>query len=1324
MAVSAALRRPLAIVATAALSVVLLTGAVTEEESVPAQADCDSAAASDEAAAVDLAARCDRSVEVVSARTAYSELHAEPDGRMRLTTGVAPMRARAADGSWTAIDTTLRATGDRIRPGATVHPVSLSPGGDRELVRTETGDGGFTLTWPDPLPRPVLDGDTARYPGVYPGVDLTVTATPEGFSHSLVISSAEAAADPRLDAIRFGLHTDGVTVAVTDAGGLTVSDTAGEPLWTTPTPQMWDASGADTGAHRAVDVPVTVTDDSLVLHPDRTVFTSAETVYPVTVDPLWNGGGLRSGQWTTAWSKYPTSSFWKRDDTGGNDDLFGAAKVGRVCDFDYNGDCLSSTYRVRSFFRMDTEGVQGRQITAATFKILQKHAWQCSPKSKAQVWRTSLIDSTHTWDNQPDWTSETAVSHDYANYRAGCGTQGLIEFDVTAMVQKSADSAWKSISLGMKAIDESTLAHWKRYDHSTAKIDVYYNSIPGDPAGMFTGTDACVADWNDPGIWQPSTRPELRGRVTDADGKVRARVQVWIRESADVEHELIYDHTSGDLASGTEYRWRPPADLAEGYHHWWRMQATDGSASSAWSQWCYLRVDATAPEAATVTPSVAAPMAGDTVALTFHSGSSDVTGFRYGLNSDAPDQTVAATGGTATVTWPALPAGPNTVYVWAQDRVGNLGPRSVLNLYGGRTVDAAPQGVWRFDGDPVDDSGNDHDLAGVTGFTGDRLGRPGAALSLTGDTCPSTAGPAVRTDGPFTVTAWVRIDATATDQVVLSQFGGQRAAFELRYSAAANAWAVAVPAVDEWSPELGEWAVATGPSGVEPGVWVHLAAQVDPVADMIRLHVDGEPVADAALPFDPWRATGPLATGCAGGLDHGLAWNHLHGAVDSVSAWNGLMPPAGVRATADDLPVGHLGSWSLDVVAAGSDAGRHGNDFTLPAGGDHVEGFTGRDDDAWRPGDGCATTAGPVLRTDDSFTVAAWTRLDASTGDAVLLGQDGRQVSPVALGYDAETGSWALWLHSEDSTAAVTRTVAGGPALTGEWVHLAVVYDDAEGTVTWYVDGVRTTDTPVDRPFQGTGPLRLGCAASTGDMAWPGAVASLHAWRGAADDAQIAGVHGGNPSVKELSMWALEGDGTDSRGGSDLNLHGDYEWVEDRVGWPGSALGLRTDGTGYAATDQAVADPADSFTVAAWVRLDDASADRTVLSQVSQSDAAFVLRFDAGSGRWVFAMPSGPASAPVWHEAVSDAPAAVGSWVHLTAVYDRAAGTLRLHVDGVPQAEAPAPATTWTGDGPLLLAARGDATGGVWDLFVGAVDDVRVWRGVVHPDRIRDLAVA
>ncbi len=198
---------------------------------------------SSESMALVSAATSGAPVEVASQTTEDSIQYAMPDGSMKLTVSTQPVRVRRGTG-WVPLDTTLVVNADgSVSPAATVTALTLSGGGSSPLITATRKGATVSWSWPGSLPVPTLDGDTAVYSEVLPGVDLRATAQPDGFSEVLVVKTAAAASLPQVLHPHFDVSVDHGRVSATPGGGFTVWNAAGSQAMSSGAPLMWDSSG-------------------------------------------------------------------------------------------------------------------------------------------------------------------------------------------------------------------------------------------------------------------------------------------------------------------------------------------------------------------------------------------------------------------------------------------------------------------------------------------------------------------------------------------------------------------------------------------------------------------------------------------------------------------------------------------------------------------------------------------------------------------------------------------------------------------------------------------------------------------------------------------------------------------------------------------------------------------------------------------------------------------------------------------------------------------------------------------------------------------------
>ncbi|MFF5232467.1 ricin-type beta-trefoil lectin domain protein [Dactylosporangium sp. NPDC000521] len=1108
---SAAMRAGGAIALTAAAGTIAVLAPAAPAAAEPAAPPCFDAvpAAAD---ALAMAKRCDRRVEVTGLRTGFAQVFANPAGTVTSEQTVDPRWVKRQDGTWADIDPTLRLAADgSVVPTASMLPMAFSGGGTGAFARLTDAGNELALSWPGTLPKPTLDGATATYAEVLPGVDLQVTASARGFSEVLVVKNRTAAANPKVRNVKFKVATKGVTVAASGGGALEARDGKGKPVFVAPAPLAWDSStttdtppaeqaeksagaaaAAAPGRVRKGVMPVSVAGGELSLTPDAALLDDPGTQYPVYVDPSWTGG-ISGNAWTSVWSRSDTvnSSFWQNGTALNNASTKGGAGAGRT------EDCTGCTdYIIRSMFRMDISGVIGKQVTDAKFRVQQRHSWTCNPASNAKVWVTGGISPSTTWNNQPSWDG-ARTAETLGNRRDGGGASclgaGDIEFGVTGLVQYAQGQGWPDLTLGLRAVDEGSLNHWKRFNAGSPVLAITYNTPPNTPDQLTVDGKPCVAGAGRPFV--PTATPTLRARNTDNDGEALTTWFAWARwDTATSTWIDVASAPQGGVPNGATAQ-MTTGTLAENQIYTFRAQSTDpnGAVSPVTNMpgSCEWQVDLTNPAAATVTGDVyklnstgcaaeGCGGVGQTGAFTF-SSSADVTSFKWGF-TDPPTQVAqpAALGGSVTVNWTPVAGGPVTLYVQAIDRAGRTATRTYPFTVAGL---APPAAHWR-----LADSGGttlaDEFGARPATLAGGSLGQPGrlrngaAAVRFDGTAGNGATAPAVfDTSRSFSVSAWVRLADTASDRVVFSAAGTNRTAFSLRYSAASNRWTFDTVGSDT-AGATALTVFSDGPPAV--GKWTHLAAVYDAANGQQRIYVNGVEQISSLPNAKPFKATGAFGIGRT---PTGAVFN---GWVADAKVWPRRVLTSELASLVDPRGSANVGEWHMDSIGETGpewDASGMYNDLnffpvvsipTTDAGkvgtGMRLDGVTGH-----------ARTDNPVVHTDQSFTVSGWVKLTDNTTSRTAFSQQGTRTAAFAVKYDKAIDRWSFVVSGSDVDApAVVRANSFAAPQLNAWTYLAAVYDAQAGKIRLYVNEQFQAETAVGANFDAAGPFNIGRTMAAG----------------------------------------------------------------------------------------------------------------------------------------------------------------------------------------------------------------------------------------------------
>ncbi|MFI0717536.1 LamG domain-containing protein [Streptomyces sp. NPDC021224] len=661
-----------------------------------------------------------------------------------------------------------------------------------------------------------------------------------------------------------------------------------------------------------------------------------------------------------------------------------------------------------------------------------------------------------------------------------------------------------------------------------------------------------------------STRPDyLRGHF---DIQARQAPRTWTEaasESAPSASSTVRDGTpvttsvKEPLSVGTLYRMAAST---------WSYTGDDTQyLASPRTAWCYFTIDPTAPLAPTVTfggpyteclPNDCAPHGGPDVPGTFTfapgAGDTGVVAYEYQLT----DSTWAVVQGSpATVTLTTQRSGTAVLTVRAQDRAGRWG--SATQVLYNVAPPAASVGRWHFDDAPPGDTtapaadtatgaGDRHPAAlSATGADRAATGRRGAgdgALALDGVTgYAATGGQVLDPASSFAVSAHVFAADLAQDRTALSQTGADGSGFALRYDAGDEAWQFSYAWNDGGSRHV---AYAEAPAGAER-VWTQLAGSYDAAAHTLTLYVDGrQQGAPVTLP-----ATASAAA-ASGDLEFGR--DAVAGAPGSYGAyWDGFLDEAQAwprkLSAGDAAPEAELtdqNGWpALAEVAAWNASGASGTALT-----DTTTGY-GRtlttENGAQLDGtalvldgvDDAATTPGPVVDENGSFTVSAVVQPDMSVISGKPAGWTGQVVGRRAadgsawgiaytlVGYDeipdpdsdgylpVPVTQWTFGRFAADGT--FTGVVAADitewlPGTANDPVRVTGVVDAQSGTATLFLGSTEEGTAPFT-PASGAGELTVGRAWADGGWTdcFPGRVTSLSMWAGAVIGPQLGTVTAG-----------------------------------------------------------------------------------------------------------------------------------------------------------------------------------------------------------------------
>ena len=1112
-----------------------------------------------EAAALQLATETGEPVEVLAYRTERSDVHAQPEGHLVSNEHAQPVRT-LQNGQWVPVDSDIvTRTDGSLGPRASVVELSLSRGGTEPLVRLEQTGRVMELFWPDALPAPTVSGSTATYPDVFADVDLMVQAEVDGFSHLLIVKTAEAAQDPALAAIELPIQVQGLDIEA-GADGLIASDMgAGGVVFEAPAPIMWDSStpagdpqlrqlmaddplyGADLSQNVST-VATSVTDGGITLEPDISMLTDAATTFPVYIDPVWRS--TNPSGWTMVDSGYPNERYWKFPNTKHEG-------VG-LCPA-HTGTCNNSTVK-RLFYQMPTP-YQGKDILSAEFRVTLAWTYDSSSRAVSLYRMGSKISASSTWNTQPGGTSwASAVRQDtkspssHSNRRC-TGTNQNVGFDVSEAVRYAANNNQSSVNFGVKADNESGFNHWKRFCENAVLV-VHYNSPPSQPSinDMTMNPGGSCTEFQQSEAFV-NRKPQLQATLNDPDHATEHVEQLeaqWrIRWTPPGETEQTWsspapeNNSTPGKAAGSVFKFDIPSTVTipEGVIASWDVRAYDGRSYSPWSTGtCRFVIDSTVPEPPIVTSQEYPDDdqwhsgIGDVGTFLFSSDDDDVEHYEYGLNSQPGTLVTPDTlGGDVTISFRPDFAGPNFITVRAIDRAGNSSA-TATHLF--LVKDGRPAvGEWPL-GDPAgsaqasDRSGLHPAEAGTTA----QFGVPGpgvnTAVRLDGSSdsyLATSTRQLINTRDSFAAAVWVRPTALESDMAALSVNGAGNAGFVLGYSSQDDSWMFKIPDTD--FDEYSSTVVIGGSAPVE-GQWTHLAAVYDAMNQQMYLYVNGHLVGDEVRDF-AWGAQDRVQMGRR--IDGGVYSEFWHGDIAEATIHDRVLNEDEI-SDITDLVAHRKRYWQTNIAAGDITPEQRGGVWLNLCGSAEIY-APEPDDDPWddvpAPGSAMVGTghllldgiddcghAGIVqsLNTTHSYSVSARVRVASSSpeSDMTVFSIPGANTSAMQVKLNATTNRWELVMAHDDTADPVVDTATNDalPPSTGPAGQLlTITYNAFTNQAMLYVNGVLASESVVEHRAEwvAQGEFQVGRARVDGqwDQYFSGAIDDIRLYDGVLDHHRV-----------------------------------------------------------------------------------------------------------------------------------------------------------------------------------------------------------------------------
>jgi RHS repeat-associated protein len=422
--------------------------------------------------------------ELEGKRTATSQTFLLPDGSRETRVFESPINYRDADGQWQPIEEGLEpTTGAGLTNGDNSFDLSLPERVGEGAVRLSEGDAwvSYRLLGSETAPV-VLDGETATYESLTPGVSYDLATFASGVKEAIEIAGPE-----QPSSFRFELDSSaGLTPSLTDDGSLEFRDPDHHLFALLPAPTIVDSSEEIPPPTKNVSYALQETSAGhwqLTVEADKAWLAAPSRVWPVTIDPTL---AIAPSNLDCTIGSIPLPEGWQGCGTTGRPDLQVAYSQ-------------KENQPVRSLLRFNFSAIPANAyVAAASVGLYAPAAAENSPVG------LEARRVTKSWTQGLTWSKFTSDSHDkWATPGGDYTTEGA---DVLTAQRGSQAGWWNFASTALTDLTE------KWVSGNTANQGVLVKQINESKAECEANSANCsrrFVAFNSSAVADSSTRPRM-----------------------------------------------------------------------------------------------------------------------------------------------------------------------------------------------------------------------------------------------------------------------------------------------------------------------------------------------------------------------------------------------------------------------------------------------------------------------------------------------------------------------------------------------------------------------------------------------------------------------------------------------------------------------------------------------------------------------------------------------------------------------------------------------------------------------------------------------